>query len=408
MGLQHSVSSIVTDRILFNLDATNPRSYDGKENLLRYSEDFSNSAWIRGGGFGQIEISNVAPPGQGTNAFLWTAANGQFPNLTQSPISVTTGQVFTYSFYAKYVNQRYVTIVSEDGWFGGSNYDLLRGIASDSINGSMQALSDGWYRCSYKHTIPAGITVYRPQIRIGAYDGTNYLNSQVYTLGAQLETGSTLTAYTKTTNSAITRTWYDLTDNGYHALLTNNPTYTNGVMQFRATGQNLTNQYGTITIDEGILRPGNKTKSWTLEALFKYVSAPGNTEAGIIAREGCNSGIYINADNTLNHIIKTDQCWTGASGVTLATLSAGTYYHTVMVYNAGTITSYLNGVQVGTASINLNIYDIYPHDTRLHIGGIRHLYSNNADINIARGYSKALTAPEVSQNFQSVRRRFGL
>jgi hypothetical protein len=407
MGLQHSVSSIVSDRLLFNLDATNPRSYDGKENLLRYSEDFSNSAWIRGGDFGQIGITNIAPPGQGANAFLWTAA-GMYPLIAQSPISVTTGQVFTYSFYAKYVNQRYVTIVSEDGWGGGSNYDLINAIPSDATNGSMQALSDGWYRCSFKHTIPAGITVYRPQIRLGAYDGTNYLNSQVYIWGAQLETGSTLTAYTKTTNSAITRTWYDLTDNQYNALLTNNPTYTNGVMQFRATGQNLTNQYGTITIDEGILRPGNKTKSWTLEALFRYVSAPGNSEAGIIAREGCNSGIYINTDNTLDHAIKTDQCWTGAPTVRLATLTAGTYYHTVMVYNAGTITSYLNGVQVGTASLNLNIYDIFPHATPLHIGGIRTLYSTNADINIARGYSKALTAAEVSQNFQSVRGRFGL
>jgi len=163
MGLIHSPSSVVTDGLLFYLDATNSRAYDGKENLLRYSEDFSNSAWIRGGAFGQIEISNVASPDGTGNAFLWTAS-GQFPNLTQSPISVSAGQVFVFSFYAKYDNQRYVTIVSEDGWGANSNFDLLNGIANDATNGSIQPLSNGWYRCSYKFTIPAGITIFRPQI----------------------------------------------------------------------------------------------------------------------------------------------------------------------------------------------------------------------------------------------------
>ena len=407
MGLIHSPASIVTDGLLFYLDATNSRAYDGKENLLRYSEDFSDNAWGKGGGFGQIVITNVASPDGTGNAFLWTAS-GLFPNMSQPAISVSAGQVFVFSFYAKYFNQRYITTVSEEGWGGGSNFDLINGISSDATNGSMQALSNGWYRCSFRHTIPAGITVYRPQIRVGAYDGTNYSGSGVYLSGAQLETGTTLTSYTKTTTSAITRSWYDLTPNGYNVALTNNPTYTNGVMQFRATGSNLSNQYGTITIDEGILRPGNKTKSWTLEALFRYVSAPGNSEAGIIAREGCNSGIYVNTDNTLDHAIKTDQCWTGAPLVRLATLVPGTYYHTAMVYNSGTITSYLNGVQVGTGSINLTTYDIFSHGTPLYVGGIRHLYATNTDINVIRGYNKALTATEVAQNFQSVRRRFGL
>lgn len=407
MGLIHSPSSPVTDSLLFYLDATNSRAYDGKENLFTYSEEFDNSAWIKGGAFGQIVTSNISSPIEGKNPFLWTAS-GLYPNLTQSPISVSAGQVFVVSFYAKYINQRYINTVSEDGWGGGTSFDLINGTPGDATNGSMQALTDGWYRCSFKYTIPGGITVFRPQIRLGAYDGTNYLGSSVYIWGAKLETGSTLTSYTKTSGSVITRTWYDLSVNGYNAALTNNPTFTNGVIQFRATGSNLSNQYGTITIDEGILRPGNKTKSWTLEALFKYVSLPGSVESGVIAREGCNSGIYINNDGTLDHAIKTDQCWTGAPVVRLATLVPGTYYHTAMVYNAGTITSYLNGVQVGTATLNLTTYDIYPHGTQLYVGGIRHLYATNTDINVVRGYNRALSATEVSQNFQSVRRRFGL
>ncbi len=405
MGLIHSPSSVVTDGLLFYLDATNSRSYDGKENLLRYSEEFENPLWANSG-FGTLATAQsgdlVAPDGTLTADILTFAPD-------------STGQSRRLQFYTFPVDGTYTaSVYVKKGTATGVNWYLTALQApfpavfytfdTDSVGGtggggSRTLLSNGWVRLSITYPITAHTA------GVGFISGSN---GTVYAWGAQLEFAGSATTYSKTTASAITRTWYDLSANRYNAILSNNPVLSNNTLQFRATGTNNTNQYGTITIDEGILRPGNKTKSWTLEALFKYVSAPGNVEAGIIAREGCNSGIYVNTDNTLDHAIKTDQCWTGAPIVRLATLVAGTYYHTTMVYNAGTITSYLNGVQVGTSTLNTTIYDIFPHSTQLYVGGIRTLYATNTDINVVRGYNKALSATEVAQNFQSVRRRFGL
>lgn len=404
MGLQHSVTPIVTDGLLFNLDATNPRSYNGQENLVRFSEEFDNSAWAYTS-FGTLATAQstgeIAPDGTSTADLITFVpdSTGQC-RRTQLYIGLPAG-TYTASVYVKRGTLHQI------GWFVTTNQapfpNATYNFDTDSVSGggtfTRTIVGNGWVRL----TCTATITTHDAGIGfIASNTGT------VFAWGAQLELSGSVSNYTRTTSSAITRTWFDLTDNRYNAVLTNNPVLSSNTLQFRATGQNLTNQYGTITIDEGILRANNKTKSWSLEAFFKYVSAPGNSEAGIIAREGCNSGIYINTDGTLDHAIKTDQCWTGAPLVRLATLVAGTSYHTVMVYSSGTITSYLNGVQVGTATLNLSLYDIFPHGTPLYIGGIRTLYSTNTDINIARGYNRALTATEVSQNFQSVRRRFGL
>lgn len=404
MGLIHSPSSVVTDGLLFYLDATNSRSYDGKENLLRYSEEFENPLWANSG-FGTLATAQsgdlVAPDGTLTADILTFAPDSTGQSRRLQLCTFPVDGTYTASVYVKKGTASQVSwlLTASQVPYPGVTYNFDTDVVSGTGTFTRTLLSNGWVRLTSTYPITA---------HTGGVGFIGGVNGTVYAWGAQLELSSTATTYTKTTASAITRTWYDLSPNRYNAALTNNPTYTNGVMQFRATGTNLSNQYGTITIDEGILRSGNKTKSWTLEALFRYVSAPGNTEAGVIAREGCNSGIYINTDGTLDHAIKTDQCWTGAPVVRLATLVAGTYYHTAMVYSAGTITSYLNGVQVGTGSINLTTYDIFPHGTQLYVGGIRTLYATNTDINVVRGYNKALTATEVAQNFQSVRRRFGL
>jgi len=404
MGLQHSSGPIVTNGLLFNLDATNPRCYNGQENLLFYSEEFDNPLWgiTLFGTLATAQSSGeIAPDGTATADLITFRPDttGQC-RRNQYYIGLPSG-TYTASVYVKrgtlpYINW-YLTASQVPYPYVGYNFD------TDTVYGTgtfaRTIVGNGWVRLTSTYTI----TTHDANVGfIAGNEGT------VYAWGGQLELSGSVTNYSKTTSSRITRTWFDLTDNRYNAVLTNNPVFSNNTLQFRATGQNATNQYGTITIDEGILRPNNKTKSWSLEAFFKYISAPGNSEAGIIAREGCNSGIYVNTDGTLNQAIKTDQCWTGAPIVNLGTLTAGNYYHTIMVYNSGTVTSYLNGVQVGTATLDTSLYDTFPHNNSLYIGGIRTLYATNTDINIARGYNRALTATEVSQNYQSVRGRFGV
>lgn len=402
MGLQHSVTPIVTNGLLFNLDATNPRSYNGQENLISYS-NYDPRTWRNLFPQNTTLVTGIDAP-DGTNTAVRIICNdstgGTATGYRASLFRVNFPD-FTADGSTTYTVSFYVRLISGSSSNSGQlTFDLHD--AGPGLDYKPLLVQNQWVRVSASAVPVSGVKNFLDLL------SDNTCNYTLDFWGVQIENGSFATTLTPTNGSQVRRTWFDLTNNLYNAVLTNNPVLSNNTLQFRATGQNATNQYGTITIDEGILRSNNKTKSWSLEAFFRYVSAPGNAEAGIIAREGCNSGIYINVDGTLQHFIKTNQCWTGAIGVTLATLTAGTFYHTLMVYNAGTVTSYLNGVQVGTTSLDLNTYDIFSHGTQMYIGGIRTLYATNTDINIIRGYNRSLTATEVNQNFQSVRRRFGI
>jgi len=202
-------------------------------------------------------------------------------------------------------------------------------------------------------------------------------------------------------------TWRDLSGSGNNGTLVNAPTYSNGTLQFRVASS----QYATCTFDEGVMKSTNNTGSWTIETAFKYISAPTTSEAVVAGRLGCHGGIYINTDNTLQHAIKTDQCWTGASIVTATTMTAGNWYHTTMVYNNGVTYTYLNGVYVNTASINLGTYSIFGYSNTFYIGGIYTGVTNyytNIDLSFVKVYKKAFSAAEITQNYNALRNRFGL
>ena len=202
-------------------------------------------------------------------------------------------------------------------------------------------------------------------------------------------------------------TWTDLSGRGYNATLFNSPTFSNNTLQFRVASSN----YATCSFNEGILKNTNETGSWTIESSFKYISVPTVGEAVVAGRSGCHGGIYINTDNTLQHAIKTNECWTGHSAVTATTMTAGNWYHTTMVYNNGTTFTYLNGTYINSGSINLTTYDIFGYDNNFWIGGIDTAgtdYFTNIDLSFVKCYNRALSAAEISQNFNALRGRYGI
>ena len=202
-------------------------------------------------------------------------------------------------------------------------------------------------------------------------------------------------------------TWTDLSGNGNNGTLFNTPTFSNNTLQFRVASSN----YATCSFDEGLMKNTNENGSWTIESTFKYISAPTRNEAVVAGRQGCHGGIYINTDNNLQHAIKTNSCWTGASIVTATTMTAGNWYHTTMVYNNGTTTTYLNGVYINSGTINLGTYDIFAYNNNFWIGGINTPvtdYFTNIDLSFVKCYNRALTASEIKQNFNATRSRFSI
>lgn len=89
--------------------------------------------------------------------------------------------------------------------------------------------------------------------------------------------------------------------------------------------------------------------------------------------------------------------------ITKSNLPEGTWGHVVGVLDTTAIRLYLNGVEIGTATTRT----INPkaNNNPLYISGPT--YSLNGKIAISRIYNRALTAAEVTQNFNAQKARFG-
>lgn len=193
--------------------------------------------------------------------------------------------------------------------------------------------------------------------------------------------------------------WYDISSNGNNATLVNSPTFSNNTIQFRSASS----QYAYAFFDFGVLRQTNELGMWTIEALFKHRGVSTGIESFIAGRAGCHGGIYVDSSNNIRHAIKTTEasCWTGAVNSITQTMAIDSWYHTVMVYENGFITSYINGRKVLETTFDRNTYNMAGYGTQFIIGGITSNFTNS-DISIIRCYNMALSSNQVSINYASL------
>jgi hypothetical protein len=150
---------------------------------------------------------------------------------------------------------------------------------------------------------------------------------------------------------------------------------------------------------------------------------PTEGESGIINYRGFHSGLMYNASSlsyfiwdSVGTIAKTAATWTlGTSGTQIV---QNNWTQIVVTRSGNTFTPYVNGVQLGTGStITTNTFT--GTSNTLCIGGVTgtasttpgtgsYMYYPNNSISCVKMYNRALSAAEVSQNFNALRGRFGL
>ncbi len=128
-------------------------------------------------------------------------------------ISVTSGTSYTYSFIAKY-SGRHLQLSSSTAFPSAHiNYDLQNGTlaigSGGTVSGTIEALPDGYYRCTYTDTAnatsPVGLIIPLLSNSTTAPKNPSYTGdgtSGIYIFMAQLETGSYATSPTLTSLSA--------------------------------------------------------------------------------------------------------------------------------------------------------------------------------------------------------------
>lgn len=404
MSFNYSPRVVNDSSLVMCLDAANTKSLADvpSRNLFRYSEDFT-STWVQN--FSTISSSTIlAPFGSSSGSTLF--ATSGFSNLGQT-IIVPIG-IYTTSYYVKYINQQFITIVHQGDPYAPVTFDLINGTKGTiggtsgfGVGASITSVSNGWYRISLTVNVTTSDFALSPLLWFGLYNGTNNVGSQVYVWGAQLESGYVATTYIPTTTVGVSRipTWADISKGGNNGTLTSGLTYNysnGGSLVFDPTTSGYTQVDSTILNDSG----------GTINAWYKPLDVPpsgftayifaafGTYEDRFYLSMGNNRGITVSRGNpriSINAGNKPLNVW----------------YNLTMTWDSTTFSGYLNGIQFG----NTTSYTASGTVTTFIIGGYTFPLGTqifNGYISQVSIYNRALSASEVLQNYNAVKGRFGL
>jgi hypothetical protein len=202
-------------------------------------------------------------------------------------------------------------------------------------------------------------------------------------------------------------TWTDLSGNGNTGTLTNGPTYNSsngGSIVFDGVDDYVSFSYNSSYNIGG----RNLTlSSWVMATSLVNISHGG----GIVVRDsGSNDGLY---EMLLVNTSSKNWIFFRMSGISsyspkIIPIELNTFYNITCVYDNGTMRNYVNGVQEGSGS-SQNI-DINTSGTRtLRIGrrflDVAEFPGRIPQVSV---YNRALTATEISQNYNATRSRFSI
>jgi hypothetical protein len=151
-------------------------------NLLQYSEDFTNAAWIK---ITTTLTSGQSDPFGGNNAYKWNSSAIGVTQLSQ--LFSTGADVCNISIYAKAGSTSILNI-----WIGSAvTFDLANGSVT-SGTGTITSVGNGWYRCSTNRSSISLTNTLNP------YFSAASTSDFIYIYGGQAVEGSTAKDYQKT------------------------------------------------------------------------------------------------------------------------------------------------------------------------------------------------------------------
>ena len=222
--LDFANSKTLDPRITFTRGST-ATYWDGKttgkaeENLLSYSQDLSNAAWLVSGT--TVTANNTAAPdGTTTAEKVAISTEGDYRNISQRPTGLAS-TAYTLSVYLKKSNWDYVSVnlqsrTSSNGYintFGQKIINLSNGttIGNDIGTATTTDVGNGWYRVTVSGTSASNAEMIYIDFQFTNSSGqaapsTSVANgSAIFLWGAQLEQRSAATAYTPTTSAPIVK-----------------------------------------------------------------------------------------------------------------------------------------------------------------------------------------------------------
>jgi hypothetical protein len=205
--------------------AGNVIQFPSRTNLVLQSQTFDDAGWTKGGS--TVTANATAAPDESITADkLVEDTSTGLHRLSQIVAKAASATTYTFTVFAKASERTQLRLALDDvgANSGSATFDLSNGtistaaaVTGDFTNASASITAVGsWYRLALTVTSNT-VTSIRTQTQIavsGSISYTGVTGSGLFLWGAQLETGSTATAYIPTTTAAVTVVLPRITNRG--------------------------------------------------------------------------------------------------------------------------------------------------------------------------------------------------
>jgi hypothetical protein len=444
--------NIVTNGLIFNIDANKNASYPGSGSYIYDLSGFnntgtlSNSPSFSGANGGSLAFN-------GTNSFV--NFGNKFSFTTES--FAFTYWVFVNSFTTNQANQGpivfykgnfnengYYSQIGSDGSFG---FNTNNGSSQYSVSSVGVIKLKKWHHISivrngssvrlYCDGVDVTTTVathQNPSASSRDFYLANYNNfifaniqiSQFLLHNRVLSVAEVLQNYNATKNRFVKvlppvsdglilnldagnrasyagtgTTWTDLSSDGLRASLINGPVFagTGISTYFSFDGSN---DYVSIPTTLSV-----NASAFSFEVVFRITTgADGNTLLSL-NYTAPNAG-YLVRQTTGNYLIIYSDNGTETSISSTAALSNNTTYHIVVVQSSNSCSIYINGILDKTASLSNPVLTITNENFLGRRGAPAYGAQLTGNIYLSKLYNKALSSTEILQNFNFYRSRYGI
>jgi len=320
-----------------------------RTNILKYSNTFSNSAWVK---LNCSVASNliISPDGTQNSTTLTSSTTN---NFLYNALETANG-LYTLSCFVKYLDTDTVNLSMTDFATGDviAKFNFSTGLFNTPIvSGSFTntatnviTLDNGWFKISLTSQKNAG-TILSSRI-----DGLA-VGKSVYVYAAQTELGSYPTSYIPTTTTAVTRVADSASKSGISSLIGQ----TEGVLYAEISTNNDT-ATKTITLSDGTSNNRIQLFYFNGVAIYGSCSSAGANQALIFTNIDVSNNIKV----AFKYKVNDFALWVNGVKVAFDTTGAvPTNLNTLIFNNASGLSDFYGNVQ------NLMIFPSALSDTEL-------------------------------------------